>query len=283
MPGSEPHAGSSAGEQPVSDSCPACKRPVPHSRDYPGSRKITQGCHVQVQLWLRDSLVREACASLGHADKAEQHLAYLDREYIVDLTSLTPELWSQLDMPLGLKATLQRRLAVPTATAVAIPTATAASSSGAAASSSDADRPAARSDEDEKEALSVPLGADVAPETRAQLRWTRVLLALSAKSQIETTVPNLEKRRNRRRKQQDILAQLRAEASASGAAAAYMEIFGDDGLPPMRHLRRALQDLIVWRSYETCGGFGDKKALVDTFKVAFQPRVLDLDVLGIHY
>ena len=51
----------------------------------------------------------------------------------------------------------------------------------------------------------------------------------------------------------------------------------------MRHLRRALQDLIVWRSYETCGGFGDKKALVDTFKVAFQPRVLDLDVLGIHY
>ncbi len=60
-------------------------------------------------------------------------------------------------------------------------------------------------------------------------------------------------------------------------------ISGDDGLPPMRHLRRALQDLIVWRSYETCGGFGDKEALVHTFKVAFQPRVLDLNVLGIHY
>ena len=85
----------------------------------------------------------------------------------MDLTSLTPELWSQLDMPLGLKATLQRRLAVPTVTAVAIPTATAASSSGAAASSSGATAPAARSDEEEKEALSVPLGADVAPETRA--------------------------------------------------------------------------------------------------------------------
>ncbi len=121
------------------------------------------------------------------------------------------------------------------------------------------------------------------PRLRAQLRWTGVLLAVSAKSQIETTVPNVEKRHNRRRKHRDILAQLRAEASASGAAAAYMEIFGDDGLPPMRHLRRALQDLIVWRSYETCGGFGDKKALVDTFKVAFRPRVLDLDVLGINY
>ncbi len=30
-------------------------------------------------------------------------------------------------------------------------------------------------------------------------------------------------------------------------------------------------------------GFGDKKVLVDTFKVAFQPRVLDLDVPGIDY
>ena len=104
MPGSEPHAGSSAGEQPVSDSCPACKRPVPHSRGHPGSRKITQGCHVQVQRWLRDSLVRDVCESLGHADKAEQHLLHLDCEYIEDLPSLTPDLWSQLGMPLGLKA-----------------------------------------------------------------------------------------------------------------------------------------------------------------------------------